>query len=65
MNCEKCHDTGSLSKQRFDFYDCPHCGAAEERVQLEAWADREGVMCDTESLWTIYQRGKAAAMQPA
>ena len=64
MSCPHCNDTGSLSKERWDFYDCAHCGAADERVQLEAWANREGLDCDTESLWSIYQRGKTAA-QPA
>lgn len=64
MSCPHCNDTGSLSKERFDFYDCAHCGAAEERVQLEAWAEREGIDGDTESLWATYQRGKAAATPP-
>ena len=64
MNCPHCNDTGSLSKERWDFYDCPYCEAAPERVSLEAWAVREGVECDTESLWTVYQRGKAAAAPP-
>ena len=62
MNCTHCNDTGSLSKERYDYYDCVHCTAAAERLSLEAWAEEEICDVDTESLWLIYQRGKAAGV---
>lgn len=61
-NCDHCNDTGSLSKKVTGYLDCPHCGVAEERVALEAWAARTFLLYGSESdRWLIYQHGKAAA----
>lgn len=62
MNCARCDDTGSLSKDLDGELDCAHCDVATERVALEAWARKEGVQYGSEtSIWQVYQHGKAAA----
>jgi hypothetical protein len=61
MNCRHCNDTGSLSKDVIGYLDCPHCGAAEERANLEVWARRNAPSAGIVDLWTIYQHGKQAA----
>lgn len=60
-NCVHCEDTGSLSKSITGYPDCPHCGLADERVHLEAWARRNAPSAGLIDLWLIYQHGKAAA----
>lgn len=64
MTCSQCNDTGSLSKNLWGDLDCPHCDIADERVAVEKWV-RQHTCADTVDAWLIYQRGKAAAMQPA
>jgi hypothetical protein len=59
--CTHCNDTGSLSKDLDSFFDCVHCGIAEERAALESWADERNVECYSADLWLIYQHGRAAA----
>lgn len=59
--CKFCDDTGSLSKDLDGFYDCTHCGIADERTSLEAWAEQlPNCRCFAEDLWAIYLRGKEA-----
>lgn len=58
--CEHCNDTGSLSKDMEGFFDCGHCDVAQQRTELEAWADAHHVECYSADLWLIYQHGKAA-----
>ena len=60
MNCDRCHDTGSLSKSVTGYLDCPYCDAADERMRVEAWARRAAPGVGLIDLWTIYQHGKAA-----
>jgi hypothetical protein len=59
VKCAKCNDTGSLPMS--NDLDCTHCGAAVERVSLEAslprWI-RAQYMLD--ELWRAYLMGKAA-----
>lgn len=61
FECEKCHDTGSLSKDIEGSTDCVYCGAARERAELELWALRNGIRAGIGDLWLIYQHGKQAA----
>lgn len=37
MSCEKCNDTGSLSKHLDGMLDCPYCPAADQRIKLADW----------------------------
>ena len=60
MTCEFCNDTGSLSKSITGFLDCSHCGSAEERMRVEAWARRAAPGAGLIDVWTIYQFGKEA-----
>lgn len=60
--CDHCNDTGSLSKRLHGYLDCPYCGVATERTQLERWAVTNGIRCnDVEALWLVYQHGKKAS----
>ena len=63
MNCAHCNDTGSLSKNLHGYMDCAYCGVAEERVQVNIWADRTAPTVDQVDAWLIYQHGKTAAGQ--
>lgn len=61
MNCEKCNDTGSRSKELHGLLDCS-CNVADERIALAAQArewvsENEPIVC----LWLAYQQGKVAA----
>lgn len=64
MKCAHCNDTGSLSKDIEGYLDCAHCGVADERAALEAWADKHAPGCPSWDLWPIYLHGKAAAATP-
>jgi len=61
MNCEKCDDTGSLSKDLHGHLDCGHCGVAYERATVERWARENTPYCDSVDAWLLHQYGKAAA----
>jgi len=61
MNCAHCNDTGSQSKNLHGYMDCAHCCVAEERVQVNIWADRTAPTVDQVDAWLIYQHGKTAA----
>lgn len=65
--CDRCDDTGSLSKRIDGYMDCVFCNAPQERAELEAWAfnliNEHGAAA---ALWMTYLRGRAArAEQPA
>jgi len=64
MNCDRCDDTGSLSKDPEGYLDCPHCEVADERAELERWASKELKKSAGARtwVWTIYQHGKTAAL---
>lgn len=63
MKCFECHDTGSLSKDVGGHLDCPHCLAAQQRTELEAWfhsvRNRHDVL---DLLWLAFQRGQNEAI---
>ena len=59
-HCYHCHDTGSLSKDINGILDCPFCGIARERAELERWALRNGIRTKDGDLWMIYEHGKQA-----
>lgn len=59
MTCTHCNGTGSLSKSEAGYLDCIHCGVAEERMNLEAWARRNAPSAAMLDVWAIYQYGKA------
>jgi hypothetical protein len=64
MNCARCDDTGSLSKNDWGHLDCVHCDVAEERMRVESWARRATPHASPVDVWKIYQRGKAAGGAP-
>lgn len=64
MTCDRCDDTGSLSKRIEGSLDCPFCEVADERVTLDVWASaatRHAPDASSER-WLIYQHGKTAAL---
>lgn len=58
MTCEKCDDTGSLSKSLYSDLDCPYCDTAIERAGVEQWAKRETPKASSIDAWLIYLHGK-------
>lgn len=63
MTCDRCDDTGSLSKDIDGFLDCPFCDASGERAELEKWVLTQGIAGGgLASAWVIYQHGKTAAL---
>lgn len=59
MNCEKCHDTGSLEKTLdSNNLDCAWCEVATTRAELEAWALKEKLDCNVVALWLIYNKAR-------
>jgi hypothetical protein len=63
--CEKCHDTGSLSKDIEGQTDCVYCTVAGERAGLEIWALRHGLRAGIADLWLIYQHGRNRGLDDA
>lgn len=62
MKCEKCSDTGSLSKDLDGHLDCGYCAVAQERAALDTWAAKHLVhVTASAERWELYQHGKAAA----
>lgn len=60
--CDRCEDTGSLSKELAGMLDCASCPVANERAALEKWAKENKVSYVTETdLWLIYSYGKLVA----
>jgi len=63
MTCEKCDDTGSLSKNLHGYLDCPFCEVSDEREALGKWLTEHAPNCDDDvAAWLIYQHGKTAAL---
>jgi hypothetical protein len=63
MTCDHCADTGSLSKNVTGYLDCPHCLAAQQRTELEAWFHSVRNQYDVlDLLWLAFQRGQREAI---
>jgi hypothetical protein len=61
--CPHCHDTGSLSKDIEGQLDCVYCGAALERVGLNAWC-RNNIpkgASHAAAAWLIYRKAQELA----
>jgi hypothetical protein len=57
MNCIYCNDTGSITPGSLD---CYHCGAAEERRDLDLAIYSQDLRRDgSEAAWVGYGMGKA------
>lgn len=59
--CEKCHDTGSISKHMAGNLDCVSCDAATERVAMVEFLDKLPAMGDYDAAWLVHQRALAMA----
>lgn len=63
MKCDRCDDTGSLSKDMHGYLDCPFCDVSDERASLGLWLSENHPTCDDcVTAWAIYQHGKTAAL---
>ena len=65
-DCEHCRDTGKLDGS--DFYDCAHCGVAEQRMTLEErMCNLPRSMSIDDMVWAIVRsdRRQAAAVKAA
>lgn len=63
QKCTHCDDTGSLSKNLEGDLDCVYCGAALERVGLNAWC-RNNIPRGTSqagAAWLIYRKAQELA----